>query len=305
MRDRPTTPDQPLNASGAEPRINLWRLPRLVSVASRQVTFPEPRIYFVGTERRETTQAVELRVETSEPLPARAVTPVLMIGETTIADYTTEGPTTYKFTAYQPDRLEPGAPIRWGWPGGPDSLPPTRFRFALGRRSPGSQTGAAAPPRVARAGETEEDLAEQISVDDVASEMNGLRCRFLSMYPATRADGSARTFSDGALLPIDDWNGTGTEATIAGFNVPKIILEPAPDIVSGIRRYEVALNAQRNAVAQNATELSHWVSRESEFTRNHASWERERTRLETLLHRRQATYSRMWVRQMIDRKSVV
>lgn len=298
MRERPTIPDQPLTASGEERRVNLWRLPRLVSVAARQVTFPEPRIYFVGAERRETTQAVELRVETSEPLPARAVTPVLMIGETTIADYTTEGATTYKFTAYQPDRLETGAPIRWGWPGRPDSPGATRFRFTPGRRSPGSQTGGVAPPRVARA-DTEETFEESVSVDDVASEMNGLRCRFLSYYPATRADGATRTFAEAALLPIENWNGTGAEATIDGFNVPKIILEPAPQTVSGIRRYEVALNAQRNAVARNAAELSSWVARESQYRTNHAFWLREKTRLETLLDRRRTTYSRMWVQQMM------
>ena len=146
---------------------------------------------------------------------------------------------------------------------------------------------------------TPETLEEQVSVDDVASEMNGLRARFLSMYPATRADSSTRLFSDGALLPIDEWNGTNAEAVVAGFNIPKIILDPAPDSVTGMRRYEVALHSQRNAIGLNATQLTHWVSRESEFSRNHASWERERTRLETLLHRRQVTYSRMWVRQMM------
>lgn len=135
MRDRPSDPNRPSATSGEERRINLWRLPHLVSVATRQVTFPEPRTYYVGSERRETRQVVELRVKTSAPIPVRAVTPILVVGETAIADYTTEGANTYTFTAYQPERLESGAPIRWGWPGAPDRLTTTRFRFSLGPRS--------------------------------------------------------------------------------------------------------------------------------------------------------------------------
>jgi hypothetical protein len=139
MRDRPSFPDRPSATSGEERRINLWRLPRLVSVSTRLVTFPEPRTYYAGSERRETRQAVELRVETSEPIPARAVTPILVVGETAINDYTTEGAKTYRYTAYQPERLVQGAPIRWGWPGAPDRLVATRFRFSLGPHSSGTQ----------------------------------------------------------------------------------------------------------------------------------------------------------------------
>ena len=139
MRDRPSVPERPTATSGEERRINLWRLPRLLSVATRLVTFPEPQTYFVGSERRETNRVVELRVETSAPIPARAVTPILVVGETAIADYTTEGAKTYKFIAYQPERLEAGAPIRWGWPELPDRLVATRFRFSLGPRSSGPQ----------------------------------------------------------------------------------------------------------------------------------------------------------------------
>ncbi len=155
------------------------------------------------------------------------------------------------------------------------------------------------PQESERASTAVDTLEESISVDDVASEMDGLRCRFLSDYRATRADGSARGFAASALLPIDNWNGTGVEATVAGFNVPKLVLEPAPENVSGMRPYNVALDAERTAVVRNRRELADWVAREAEYRRNHSTWERERARLETLLARRQATYSRMWVRQMM------
>lgn len=144
-----------------------------------------------------------------------------------------------------------------------------------------------------------ETFEEQISVDDVADEMNGLRCQFLSDYRATRADSTARTFANGALVPIENWNGVGNEATIAGFSVPKLVLAPAPQSVSGVRRYDVGLGPQRAAVIRNSEELSNWVAREGEYRRNHSTWERERVRLEDLLARRQRTYSRMWVQQMM------
>lgn len=81
--------------------------------------------------------------------------------------------------------------------------------------------------------------------------------------------------------------------------MPKLVLAPAPESVSGMRRYDVALDAQRTAVVRNTHELADWVTREGEYQRNHETWEREKARLETLLTGRQATYSRMWVRQMM------
>jgi hypothetical protein len=141
-----------------EPRINLWRLPRVVSVAARQVTYAEPRIYYVGRERRETRQAVELQVETSGPIPVRALTPILVVGETAIADYSTEGQSTYRFVGYEPERLKPGAPIRWGWPGPREALSATPFRFSLGaaRGSVASAaTGRLGPKTFEGLGETE------------------------------------------------------------------------------------------------------------------------------------------------------
>jgi hypothetical protein len=123
-----------------ERRVDLWPLPRLVSIAARRVEYPQPKVYFVGTQRRETRRAVEFRVVTDTPLPVRAVTPVLRIGNTAVADYTTEGATSYKFVAYEPEGLEAGAAIRWGWPGAGE-LAATPFRFTL----------EAAPPLIATA----------------------------------------------------------------------------------------------------------------------------------------------------------
>jgi hypothetical protein len=35
------------------PRVDLWRLPTVISVEARRVEYQKPRIQYVGTERRE------------------------------------------------------------------------------------------------------------------------------------------------------------------------------------------------------------------------------------------------------------
>ncbi len=140
---------------------------------------------------------------------------------------------------------------------------------------------------------------ETVSVDDIDSEMNGLRCRFDSLYRASGTGSSVRTFSAGVLLPIENWNGTDPEAVIAGFRVPKVVLSPAPQTATGMRRYDVTLDAQRTAVVRSARELAQWLARESQYRTNRGFWERQRDQLQSSLAHRRTTYSRMWVRQMM------
>jgi hypothetical protein len=142
-------------------------------------------------------------------------------------------------------------------------------------------------------------LDESISIDDVTGELVGLRCRFLVTHRAIAPDGSVRTFAADSIRVIGSWNGTDLNATIDGFPVPKLILVPEVTHVAGIRSYEVGLAAQRIAVERTAQKLSDWLARESSYSRNHALWEREKTRLETLLRTKQTIFSKMWVLQMM------
>ncbi len=140
---------------------------------------------------------------------------------------------------------------------------------------------------------------EAITVDDVASDMDGLRCGFLMAYTASRADGARRMFSEDSLHPLESWNGTADEAVVGGFPVPKVVLAPRPDEVAGPRRYDVPLDAQRAAVFKSLRAVSDWAAKESSYLANRALWEREKKRLDDLLARRRLVYSRLWVRQMM------
>ena len=69
-------------------------------------------------------------METDRPLPARALSPVLFVGEVPL----TEGETSQRhfapFFALDPDRLEAGAPVTLGWPGQPrETRRETGFRY--------------------------------------------------------------------------------------------------------------------------------------------------------------------------------
>jgi subtilisin family serine protease len=139
---------------------------------------------------------------------------------------------------------------------------------------------------------------ETVSVDDVAAEMVGRRCRFTRMYTSRRGTDS-RTFHDGAILYVGGWTAAAADAVVDGFTVPKIVIDPYNDRAAGVRRYDVPLAAQRSAVIRNARRLADWMARQSSYASNRSQWESEKTRLEGLLQRRELIYSRMWVRQMM------
>ena len=197
---RPNRPGPP--GSGEEGRINLWRLPRLVSIAVRHVTYPQPKVYYVGTERKETRQAVELRVQTDAPLPIRAVTPILKIGNTVIADYNTEGATRYRFVAYEPERLEPGAVIRWGWPNSAEGLIATPFRLSLELSPP---LVAAANARRPRGAGLREDVTETALREDITEQAPQPRFRtvFYDRESLRFLDGWTRARGPSAVCLID------------------------------------------------------------------------------------------------------
>jgi hypothetical protein len=101
-------------------------LPRVLSVAFRTVRYETPRPYWVGRERRQTSQALEILVQTESPLPARALSPVIYVGEVAVKDYKVAGRNLYKYVAFDPTTLAAGAPLTFGWP----DLPASR-RVAL------------------------------------------------------------------------------------------------------------------------------------------------------------------------------
>lgn len=142
------------------------------------------------------------------------------------------------------------------------------------------------------------DAQESIAVDDVLDEMDGLKCRIVNRFIATRG-ATQHTFPQGYVHAIDSFGGAGEDLTLEGFDVPKLVTEPAPDVVAGMRWYSLPLADQRAAVLKNHQQLDAWVAQEPAYKKNHTLWEKEKARLESLLQTRVTEYNRMWVRLMM------
>jgi hypothetical protein len=107
-------------------------LPDIVSVEAARVHYEQPRAYYVGRDRRQTREAAEIVVRTSEELPIADVTPALFVGEVPLAEYTRVGPNKYKFYAFEFQKLEEGAAIALGWPELPSPRVKTKFQYRIG-----------------------------------------------------------------------------------------------------------------------------------------------------------------------------
>jgi hypothetical protein len=105
------------------PRRDLWYLPRILQVEAVLKRYRRPRVIYEGPERMESKQGVEILVKTSGPFPARALSPVLYVGDEPLNEWETAGENTYRFFAVDPSRLKEGAPLALGWP---DDLRPRR-----------------------------------------------------------------------------------------------------------------------------------------------------------------------------------
>jgi hypothetical protein len=96
-----------------------WALPRVLEVEFRPVRYPEPRPYYVGSERRQTSEALEILVRTALPLPIRALSPAIYVGDVPVEDYEVAGPNLYRYLVFNPGALLAGSPVSFGWPGQP------------------------------------------------------------------------------------------------------------------------------------------------------------------------------------------
>lgn len=107
-----------------------YDLPDVVGVETRRVAHEPPRRRNFASSLPRVEEAVEFLVETAAPIPVRALSPVLYVGDTPVVEVTAVDDTHYRFLGLEPDRLEPGAPLSLGWSGRAETEPRrTRFRF--------------------------------------------------------------------------------------------------------------------------------------------------------------------------------
>jgi hypothetical protein len=110
-----------------------WPLPRIVNVEIAHQAYDTPRFSYRGSERVEQRQAVEIVLTTSSPIPARALSPVLYVGDEPVEDWKTIGPNRYCFYAFDPGRLQDDAPLSIAWPDDESSRREAEQRYRLQR----------------------------------------------------------------------------------------------------------------------------------------------------------------------------
>src|SRR5262245_19957603 len=95
----------PRDQRPGERAVDLGRAPRGLRVSGRLIRLRNPITGMLDGQRRLVNQYVEFRVSASEPIPARALDPVLTIGPRVVTSYEYEDPRTLLFHEYEPEKL--------------------------------------------------------------------------------------------------------------------------------------------------------------------------------------------------------
>jgi hypothetical protein len=122
------------DATNREPNVPhpQWKLPDILDIKITRIPYQAPKPRYFETYLAKYTEAIEFLVKTTGPLPIRALSPVLYVGDVPINEYEVVGENIFRFLAFEPDQLVEGAPISLGWPGQPpEKRIKTRIRYEL------------------------------------------------------------------------------------------------------------------------------------------------------------------------------
>jgi len=92
-----------------------WDLPAIVEVQTANVPFELHQLRNFRSALERSTEAVEFQVRTASPIPIRALSPVLRVGNVTLTECEQLGENLYRFWTLEPARLEADAPISLSW----------------------------------------------------------------------------------------------------------------------------------------------------------------------------------------------
>ncbi len=112
----PAKHEEPRPASAGEARpVDLDKAPAGLRVAAKRVKLAKPFETIVRGERVSSREIVEFELSSKEPIPARALDPVLVVGERAVTSYRYAGPSTLVFTEPDPSKLPRSAPVQFRW----------------------------------------------------------------------------------------------------------------------------------------------------------------------------------------------
>jgi len=112
---RPQEPESGNLEEQSRPRSDPYAMPEILKLEITSARYQEPRPYYLGSDRLEAMTGVEFLIQTDGPIPIRALSPLLIVGEVTIDAYDEVGANRYRFVAFDVDNLKEGTPISLGW----------------------------------------------------------------------------------------------------------------------------------------------------------------------------------------------
>lgn len=92
-----------------------WALPAVIAIEMRHINYQAHRLRNFESILTRYNEAIEFIVMTEGPIPIRALGPALFVGNEQVIESELLSEDTYRFLFFEIDRLEPGAPISWGW----------------------------------------------------------------------------------------------------------------------------------------------------------------------------------------------
>ena len=99
---------------GQGPRPD-WRLPNISGIEIHHIDYEARKLRHFESVLSRHRQAIEFLVHVDGPIPARAMGPALFIAGQTVTECEQVSPDMLRFLDFEPERLETGARISWGW----------------------------------------------------------------------------------------------------------------------------------------------------------------------------------------------
>jgi hypothetical protein len=94
-----------------------FKLPQIENIEIKLIPHEAPKLRYFKSSFSKYSQAIEFLITTDAPIPVRALSPVLYIGEMPLTEGETIKENSYRFLAFEINELKDNTPIYFGWQG--------------------------------------------------------------------------------------------------------------------------------------------------------------------------------------------
>jgi hypothetical protein len=107
-----------------------FKLPQIENIEIKLIPYEAPKLRYFKSSFSKFSRAIEIIITTDAPIPVRALSPVLYIGETSLTESEIIKENSYRFLAFEINELKDNTPIYFGWQGDrKEQLSKTKFVY--------------------------------------------------------------------------------------------------------------------------------------------------------------------------------